>query len=191
MSIQPYSFEPRKKNIPEELKAAATTPRFADGVDELIGVLKEIRVGTVVQNWCNCFGCKEMETEKECLCCKELEELKAFGEFECFAKHEAFEGACMNRWSLWTALSSLHGRECAWLPPFDNVPNRSYRYAAYRSFTWLIYTKLGRYRRRIIPSCIVVKIRDQFPDDDGNYKGFFGDDGTKENEINKAWEYRY
>ena len=69
---------------------------------------------------------------------------------------------------------------------------RSYRYAAYRQFSWLIYTKLGRYNRRIIPSCAVLKIRETFPEADGNYGGFKGDDDGAdafETEITQAWEY--
>ena len=50
---------------------------------------------------------------------------------------------------LWAALVSLNDRECAWLPPADNVPNRylfyvssflNYLQKTYKLFTKNIYT---------------------------------------------------
>ena len=42
---------------------------------------------------------------------------------------------------LWKALVSVHDRVYAHLPPHDNAPNKSYRYASYRQFTWWIHVK--------------------------------------------------
>ena len=53
---------------------------------------------------------------------------------------------------------------------------RTYRYAAYRQFTWWIHNKLGRHVRRIIPSCSVLRIRQEFPEIDGAYTCFKGTD---------------
>ena len=87
----------------------------------------------------------------------------------------AFHGVYLDKDVLWTALAGLHDRECDYLPPFDSVPNRSYRYyAAYRQFTWWARVKLGRHMRRLIPSCAVHKIRQMFPEEDGVYFGFIG-----------------
>ena len=68
---------------------------------------------------------------------------------------------------------------------------RSYRYAAYRQFSWFTYTKLGRYVRRIIPSCVVTKIRDAFPEANGVYTNFVDDDEGADgiSEVVAAWEY--
>ena len=68
---------------------------------------------------------------------------------------------------------------------------RSYRYAAYRQFSWFTYVKLGRYVRRVIPSCAVSKIRETFPEADGKYVNFEGDDEGADgiSEIVKAWEW--
>ena len=45
----------------------------------------------------------------------------------------------------------------------------NYRYAAYRQYIWCVYGRLGRKRRKIIPACVVLAIRKQFPKADGNH----------------------
>lgn len=48
----------------------------------------------------------------------------------------------------------------------------TYRYVAYRQYTYWIHKKLGRKIRIAIPSCAVKKIRESFPSESGSYKGF-------------------
>ena len=55
---------------------------------------------------------------------------------------------------------------------------RSLRYAAYRQFTWWIYTHLGKGNRRVIPSCVLWKIRHTFNEKDGVYVPY--SDGHKD-----------
>ena len=59
-----------------------------------------------------------------------------------------------------------------------------------RQFTWWTHVKLGRHIRRLIPSCAVHKIKQMFPEEDGVYCGFIGDDegAEKSSEIIEAWE---
>ena len=47
-----------------------------------------------------------------------------------------------------------------------------YRFAAYKSYIYWIYGKLGRNNRRVVPACAVTAIRARFPEEDGRYKGF-------------------
>ena len=47
---------------------------------------------------------------------------------------------------------------------------RRYRYVAYRQFVRWIMGWLGKDIRIVLPSCIVIKIREEFPS--GTYKGF-------------------
>ena len=49
---------------------------------------------------------------------------------------------------------------------------KNFRYAAYRSFINLIYGKLGKKRRKVIPCCAVLAIRRTFPEENGVYEGF-------------------
>ncbi|XP_059384748.1 P2X purinoceptor 7-like isoform X3 [Carassius carassius] len=47
-----------------------------------------------------------------------------------------------------------------------------FRYLAYRSFVSWCWGYLGRSVRVVIPSCVVNRIRLQFPDPAGQYVGF-------------------
>ena len=48
----------------------------------------------------------------------------------------------------------------------------TYRYVAYRQYTYWIHKKLGQKIRIAIPSCVVKKIRESFPSESGKYRGF-------------------
>ena len=65
---------------------------------------------------------------------------------------------------------------------------RTYRFAAYRQFTLLVHNRIGGIVRRVIPSCVVSKIREIFPAPDGIYTGFKEEDAV--NEIEITWIYR-
>ena len=68
---------------------------------------------------------------------------------------------------------------------------RSFRYAAYRQFTWWVHGHLGKTIRRVIPSCVVMNIRSAFPSKDGSYTGYIvGDDdeSTFDSELEQAWK---
>lgn len=55
---------------------------------------------------------------------------------------------------------------------FNNMNNNNYRYHAYRSYIGFMHGRLGRYNRRVVPACLVKHIREQWPADDGSYKGY-------------------
>ena len=65
---------------------------------------------------------------------------------------------------------------------------RTYRYAAYRQFTWWVHNKLGKAVRRVIPSCAVNLIRKTFPSPDGVYTGFLEGKLVDENAF--SWTYQ-
>ena len=54
--------------------------------------------------------------------------------------------------------------------PFHD--NRARRHASYRQVIFWRYRRLGAGNRRVIPSCIVNRIRQAYPSPDGNYTGF-------------------
>ena len=49
--------------------------------------------------------------------------------------------------------------------------HRSFRWAAYRQFVWWTLGRMGRRNRRIIPACVVHKIRSTFPSGEGEEYG--------------------
>ena len=53
--------------------------------------------------------------------------------------------------------------------------NKSYRFAAYKQFTWFVYKRLGKGNCRVIPSSVVWKIREIFPKEDGLFIPYTGE----------------
>ena len=86
--------------------------------------------------------------------------------------------------NLYTSLVALHDRENRNLVEIDNVENRSFRYAAYRQFCWFVHGRIGKAVRRVIPACVVSKIRQEYPSENG-YKGFKAGFEVSENDL--AW----
>ena len=68
----------------------------------------------------------------------------------------------------------------------DFVVNRAYRLNAYRNFTCWAYGKLGDGNRKVIPSCVVMQIRKEFPDPDGEYISFLDSHRTLA-EYDASW----
>lgn len=54
-------------------------------------------------------------------------------------------------------------------PIEKDTSNRSYRYAAYKQFVWWVFQRLGKGNRRVLPSCVIWKIRNSFEEEDGVY----------------------
>ena len=55
------------------------------------------------------------------------------------------------------------------------------RKALYHFFTYLKYSHLGRGNRIPIPSCIMGKIQEEYPDSNGEFMGFCKVKGNEEN----------
>ncbi len=117
-----------------------------------------------------------MDTEDECLCCKEIPEVKfrmdeeeddTGSQISCITEHSGFHPVCIDRHNLRTAYFAYRDRygEC------DDPLNRRYRYTGYRQFVRWCWGHLGKDILVIIPSCAVLKIRDVYPADDGVYVG--------------------
>ena len=109
--------------------------------------------------------------EGERVCCKEIREITLKMETHvCITDHPSFERVCLDSEVLQTALVAM--REVRFEDYQVPVPQRTFRLAAYHQFTWWIHTRLGRSVRQVIPACVVAYIRQQYPEESGQYTGF-------------------
>lgn len=87
MSIQPYCFEPTRLVSSddddgwEDVSDGDIAQQQNEDVEvnDLVAQLAATRFTKPVAEWCQCNNCKTMPSSRECLCCKELAETKAFG----------------------------------------------------------------------------------------------------------------
>ncbi|KAG8553877.1 hypothetical protein GDO81_003586, partial [Engystomops pustulosus] len=90
-------------------------------------------------------------------------------EIDCITRHVMFHERCLSQEQLIYTLyliGTITGR-------VQNVAaNRSLRYAANRSYTAWVHGHLGKHYRIPIPSCVVSKIRNSYPEQSGQYTGF-------------------
>lgn len=137
-----------------------------------------------------------MPTEVENICCREINQVSLLckgiivqqllhtkslfwpvtarmaevpSEPTCMIDHPGFEPVCLNVYSLQNAINvykaqfgPLHLR---------GIVHR-YRYLAYRCFVSWCWGMLGRRVRVVLPACVVLRIRQEFPDAEGQYVGF-------------------
>ena len=73
-------------------------------------------------SWCSCGKCAMMEREKECLCCKEIENItsKLPDSASCITELDAFATVCLDTDVLRTALVAIGFQPV----PADPIPNR-------------------------------------------------------------------
>ncbi|XP_065148371.1 P2X purinoceptor 7-like [Paramisgurnus dabryanus] len=115
-----------------------------------------------------------MPSEPENICCQEVQQVtRRLQQLEerptCMVDHPGFEPVCLNVFSLQNACNIYRA---------DYGPLRlrgiehRYRFLAYRSFVSWCWGFLGWKIRVVIPSCVVLRIRREFPDAQGTYGGF-------------------
>lgn len=127
---------------------------------------------------CRCSNCIQMPTNIENRCCnqEQLDRTTLSG---------YTEGSCILNCEEIVHVLSLLNVQISWLRHrrffghtgdallFTNITdNKTYRYHAYRCYIDYIHGLLGKYNRKVIPSCIVNHIRTRWPDPFNSYKGF-------------------
>ena len=110
-------------------------------------------------NWCRCGKCRPLENPVERIFCKIP---------TCVTTTETFHDVVLNRHVLSVCIIDRRDymQEDAAYEPSD------YRKAAYRQYSLYSHGYLGRGNRKTIPSCVVWRVRDQYPAPDNNYLGF-------------------
>lgn len=87
----------------------------------------------------------------------------------CMVDHPGFEPVCLNVYSLQNAINVYKAQ---YGPLRLRGIVHRYRYCAYRCFVSWCWGWLGQRVRVVLPSCVVLKIRQEFPDAEGQYVGF-------------------
>ncbi|XP_076112427.1 P2X purinoceptor 7-like [Mytilus galloprovincialis] len=178
MSVQPYMYEPviqritgaesHELDVTDDEESHSSTSDVEDESEKL-----DMSTARRLQNisWCKCQNCSLMPTVQESKCCQETNIID--GKIEeaaitCITHHEGFVANCLNIYVLETSYYEYLQEN----GPFDpsQMIHENYRYLAYRRFTRWIYRVLGKHRRVVLPSCVVGKIRKQFPAE--QYTGF-------------------
>ncbi|XP_071490597.1 P2X purinoceptor 7-like [Diadema antillarum] len=115
--------------------------------------------------WCSCNHCQDMPSDDERLCC-------GFGVNDCLSRHPTLENivdpvALGLQRALWQELMVVeaHADE-------PGAHNRQCRHTAYRCYVLWQHGRLGAGNRRVIPSCVVTRIRQLFPSPNGHYTGY-------------------
>ena len=116
-------------------------------------------------HWCTCSHCREMDTDLEKVCCRQLP-LNCISNMAYMAFYVLDEGVLRLARAAWNDVFALEDSQ------EPGVEQRHFRYAAYRQFVLWQHGRLGVGRRVVIPSCCVWKVRDTFPDSRGQYTGF-------------------
>nr|XP_054750630.1 P2X purinoceptor 7-like [Lytechinus pictus] len=184
---RPYDFEPQysaeeiAQRAEERRRTGCSSERDNNGADVEPPPPPPDRLDN--DNWCSCGNCRVMPTQIECICCHEIGNCRQFlsPSVNCIIDNEDFSKVCLERAVLRTALVARLDKR----GHRGNLPrileNESYRYSAYRLFTYWIHGLLGRGVRKVIPSCAVLKIHSIYPAADGVYTGFsIGDDGEQQ-----------
>ncbi|XP_040265171.1 kelch repeat and BTB domain-containing protein 4 isoform X2 [Bufo bufo] len=121
-------------------------------------------------NWCQCGQCTIMSEVEECVCCHELPATERFFQTDpCVTQHEDFSRFVTSREILIPLLQFATKMTAA---QFECKEHRHLRVAGYRKFTNLVYGFLGKARRVSVPTCVIKKIRQTYPEPDGHYTGF-------------------
>jgi len=125
-----------------------------------------------------------MHMDRESICCKELEQTMSILEEcdpltcpKCVTQHSEFATVCLCRTVLLVSLHSHHHGSSDVLDDENRyitvneaffllsvfIPSRRFQYLAYRQMTRWGWHYLGRHRRVVLLSCVVMRIRCELP----------------------------
>ena len=122
-------------------------------------------------NLCACGHSPAMETEIAGFCCRDTNEApdNYFEGHKCITESEGFKMVCLSKPVLDTALSMFnHFRGDS----IKNIDNKSYHFAGYKQYIFWLCNYLGKGVWKVIPSCAVWKIRNEFKSENNLYVPF-------------------
>ncbi|KAL5009761.1 hypothetical protein ScPMuIL_012066, partial [Solemya velum] len=123
-----------------------------------------------------CGNCHSMPQARECVCCQEITRVneRRTGKDEntsCITDLPSFRNVCLNPDVLDVAYFQYRQEYGEQLPEAANELVRN-RYTAYRQFVRWCWGYLGKEIQVVIPACIVLSVRNSYPDPGQNYTGF-------------------
>ncbi|XP_014249342.1 P2X purinoceptor 7-like [Cimex lectularius] len=127
-----------------------------------------------VASWCGCFECEERFPTPWRFCCRRNGEISFMrGEIHCITLHDSFQCVVTNLDTLSTArhIAVTTTDSEKYKSMIENRNNRVWRHFAYKQFvnwvnSWSPTKRIGI----ALPSCVVKKIREAFPDENGYYE---------------------
>ncbi|XP_050399978.2 P2X purinoceptor 7-like [Patella vulgata] len=164
--VQPYQFEPpARRDQFNNNDSSENDSSSSSDASEAEGQLHDVTY------WCSCGHCLQMQVPRDRKCCKDcLQCVEKMGQRSCICQHEGFLAKCLNPHVLEVSFYEYIEQQG---PVGDDEPiHEVYRYIAYRRFTRWIWHILGKKNRKVIPSCVVNKIRETFPSSSETYTGF-------------------
>ena len=117
--VQPYQFEPIF--APGETSESENSDQSDEDQPE-----KYARHQDEAVSWCSCGKCAVPETEKECLCCREIkiiDESVRNSDFSCITDLNQFKTVCLDSTVLRTALVGMVEMGFQPVPP-EPIPHR-------------------------------------------------------------------
>ena len=78
--VKLYQFEPRREpsgSTESSSSEDSSSSEVSDTEDDLVDHLQKLNQSEVSpEKWCMCRHCKQMEINRECLCCHEIDQAK-------------------------------------------------------------------------------------------------------------------
>ena len=114
---------------------------------------------------------KKETREIDCLCCQEfaaISEENLEGN-QCITMLKQFQILCLEKLVLTIFLVGLHEAKRDPLEKENKIEKRFLRFAAYEQYLWWIYQRFGKGNTRVLPSCVLRKIGQHYPDVNRRY----------------------
>ncbi|XP_078025797.1 P2X purinoceptor 7-like [Epinephelus lanceolatus] len=158
----------------QQLSGYMFEPESVPDADEEVLEEREQRLNQDVSQWCSCGNCRTVPTEEENVCCLEIPKvIRRLHQLpeppSCMVNHPGLEPVCLNVFSLQNVFNLYRAN---YGPIRLRGIEHRYRYLAYRSFVSWCWGFLARRVRVVLPACVVLRIRQEFPDEEGRYVGF-------------------
>ncbi|XP_056624140.1 uncharacterized protein LOC130437043 isoform X2 [Triplophysa dalaica] len=159
-TVLPYQFEPE------------SDPENAEDQDDPSTL--PARLEQDVKEWCKCENCNKMSSEVENVCCLEIQKVvrrmnQVSGPLKCVTHHPGFQIICLNPYTLQN-MNNIYMADYG--PVRRRTEEERFRFIAHQSFVSWCWGFLGREVRVALPSCVVLRIKQEFPDPDGQFVGF-------------------